>query len=186
MDPMYNRRMTAELLPFYVNGTLPAEERAEVEAHLAEDDDLRQQCDLLIHIRKAVKSDQPTYSPGELGLERLRAAMEPQRNYGLLAASVAAATVAVGAVLYVAVSDRETIYEPAGAGEQGMLLVAFQPDALQGQVSDFLSANDLVIVEGPSAIGLYRLRIPEGRSEKDVIVALRAASGLVESAGVAE
>jgi hypothetical protein len=188
MESMDKGRRGAELLPFYVNGTLSAEERAEVDTLLAEDDDLRWQRDVLKHIREAIKADEAAYSPGELGLARLTGAIAPRpRHNRLLAASVAAASIAVGAVLYNAAGDRGPVYEPAGlAGQDGVLLVAFRPGAPYGQVSDLLLANDMAIIDGPSAIGLYRVRISESRSQEDALIALRAASSLVESAGVAE
>ena len=82
------RRRVAELLPFYVNGTLSADERTEVDALLAEDEALRQEVALLNHIRDAIKADAPDFSPGELGLARLTRAISnekaemPRRRFG--------------------------------------------------------------------------------------------------------
>ncbi|MGB3315565.1 MAG: hypothetical protein WBB85_14220 [Albidovulum sp.] len=188
MDGDDREQRGADLLPFYVNGTLSPEEQAEVEALLAEDEDLRQQRDLLTRIRNSIKSEGDAYSPGELGLARLMGAVGPKpRHYGLLAASVAAASVALGTVLYQATADRAPTYEQAGGPTQAAtLLVAFQPHAPQGEISDLLLANDLSVVDGPSAIGLYRVLVSEEQSQEDALAALRAASALVESAGVAE
>ena len=187
-DRIDRERRGAELLPFYVNGTLSAEERAEVEALLAEDDDLRRQHDLLKHIRAVMKAEEVSYSPGELGLARLMGATMPARNRLLpVAAAVAVIGFALAAVLYQSSADRTPVYEQAGAAvSERLILVAFRPTASQGEVSEFLLANDVTIVDGPSAIGLYRVLVPETQSKDDILARFRAASSLVESADIAE
>ena len=47
-----NRRRIEELLPFYLNGTLNDDERAEVEAALAEDKTLRWELEFLEGVQK--------------------------------------------------------------------------------------------------------------------------------------
>ncbi|MCV2873620.1 hypothetical protein OEZ71_15060 [Defluviimonas sp. WL0050] len=188
IDRNDRERRVAELLPFYVNETLSSEERAEVEALLAADVGLRAQVDLLRHIRATIKAEEMNYSPGDLGLARLMQAVEPKRRpFRLLAASVAAVSVVAGATLYLSHADRVPVYEQAGiAAAQGELFVAFRPDAPQGAISDLLLVHDLTIVDGPSALGLYRVLVPEVTSAADVIAALEEAAELVESAGAAE
>jgi anti-sigma factor RsiW len=53
---------------------------------------------------------------------------------------------------------------PSQAGS--FALVRFQPQASAGDVAKFLEANKLAIVGGPSAGGLFRLRIAEGKLAK--------------------
>lgn len=48
-------------------------------------------------------------------------------------------------------------------GEGAYVLIRFQPNATAAQVSSFLQANKLTIVGGPSAGGLYRVRIAAGK-----------------------
>lgn len=187
-DRIDQERKGAELLPFYVNGTLSPEERAEVEALLAEDDGLRRQLDFLTQIRAVMKAEELSYSPGELGLARLMGAIAPARNWMLpVAAAVGVVGIALAAVLYHRTTESMPAYEQAGGAAAGPLItVAFRPAAQQGEISDFLLANDVTIVDGPSAIGLYRILVPEAQSKDDILARFRAASSLVESAEIAE
>lgn len=65
-----NRDELELLLPFHVNGTLTPEERAEVEAWLAQDDAARAEAEGLAAIRADMQAEDVT-SPGEFGLARL-------------------------------------------------------------------------------------------------------------------
>lgn len=58
------------LLPFHVNGTLTPEEKAEVEAWLAQDDAARAEAEGLAAIRADMQAEDVT-SPGDFGLARL-------------------------------------------------------------------------------------------------------------------
>ncbi len=63
--------MTLEtLLPFYANGTLETDERAAVQAALAEDPDLRAELQALTAIRSTMQAEE-VQSPGDFGLARL-------------------------------------------------------------------------------------------------------------------
>ncbi len=48
-------------------------------------------------------------------------------------------------------------------GEGAYVLIRFQPNATAAQVSDFLQTNKLTIVGGPTAGGLYRVRVAAGK-----------------------
>lgn len=188
MDRIERNKSGAELLPFYVNGTLSAAERAEVEALLAVDDDLRGQLALLKQVRAVMKDQETPYSPGELGLARLMGATRPAANRWVPIAVAASVTgLALAAVLYQSLAERTPVYEQAGAvAAERMILVAFRPAAAQGDISEFLLTNDVTIVDGPSAIGLYSVLVAEGQSKDDILARIRAASSLVESAEFAE
>ena len=60
------------LLPWYVNGTLGAEERRQVEAYLERSRHARDEVDLLRALRQQVKDEKIENSPGDLGLQRLK------------------------------------------------------------------------------------------------------------------
>jgi hypothetical protein len=53
---------------------------------------------------------------------------------------------------------------PSQAGS--FALIRFQPQASAGDVTTFLTANKLTIANGPSAGGLYRVRIAEAKLPK--------------------
>ena len=65
-------REMEDLLPFYVNGTLQADERTRVEAALSEDDGLRTELQFLQSLRSSVKhnAEAQARSSGELGETR--------------------------------------------------------------------------------------------------------------------
>jgi anti-sigma factor RsiW len=191
-DKVESRRRVMELLPFYVNGSLSSEERAGVETLLAVDEDARRQHDQLVGLRQAIKVDDTGSSPAEFGLARLKSAIDRDRNrpagrwQGLVAATIAGLVVA-GAIAYAVLPGRGPVYVQAGATlGQPLLVIAFRPDAPQGAVSELLIDNDVVIVDGPSAVGLYRAALPKARSRDEVLQALRSASRLVESVGIDE
>ncbi len=66
-----------ELLVFHANGTLDAEERATVEAALADDPDLRAELAALLAIRETMQAED-VQSPGEFGLARLMRDVEAE------------------------------------------------------------------------------------------------------------
>jgi hypothetical protein len=60
---------------------------------------------------------------------------------------------------------------PSTAGS--FALIRFAPQASAGDVTKFLDANKMVVAGGPSAGGLYRVRIAEnklGKSERDALI----------------
>jgi anti-sigma factor RsiW len=58
------------------------------------------------------------------------------------------------------VGSYETASVPAGiAGEGAYALIRFQPQATAADIANFLETNKLSIADGPSAGGLYRVRI---------------------------
>lgn len=183
------KKKAAELLPFYLNDTLSDEERSEVEAVLAEDEGLRQELALLSHIRDEIKADAPKFSPGELGLARLtraigdRKAPVRRRELGVMVASFGAAILAIGSIFYISTEDGDPRFVQAGAGANArVLVVAFQPSARQREISQLLLAHDITIIDGPSAIGLYRIAVPSEREPGEILAVLRAATAIVESA----
>lgn len=185
------------LLPFYVNGTLRGDERTGVEAALAADARLRGEADALGRIRTAMRDLDTGPTPGEFGLARLmrdidRAAPKvaapktasPRRVVTLLpwglAAAAAIALVAVGLGRFG--PDQDAPYRQAsGDAATATLTLAFQPEATQAAVSDLLLEYGLVIVDGPSAIGLYRVAPADGRDLSALAAELRDRQEVVES-----
>ena len=189
------QREIEELLPFYLNGSLSGDEHARVEAALKADEGLRQQLEFLSAISGAVQSDGPaSAAPGDLGLARLRrdiGRQQPRRSALRSVSALAAAFIlGVGVMALWPSLDRgpeDAIYEQAGGPvAKGALIVAFRPGATAEQISTLLLSVDGVIVDGPSAIGLYRVDLPEGADAGTVVGRLLAAGEIVESAQKAE
>ena len=66
-----DRQELSELLPFYLNGTLDGDERARVEAGLAEDEALRADLEFLKVVQAETLARDAGTSPGDFGLARL-------------------------------------------------------------------------------------------------------------------
>jgi anti-sigma factor RsiW len=190
-----NRRRIEELLPFYLNGTLDEGERVEVEAALAESEDLRWELEFLEGVQRDVQTRDPGRSPGDFGLARLMRDIEAEGRVSApvvqsrsrvwqIAAAVALALFATQTVLVV--TSPGTLVELAGgetAGAKGpTLTVAFVPEASEAEIRALLLANGLEIVGGPSALGLWTVAVSGDGSAAEAVAALRAESGLVESA----
>lgn len=193
MSSELDRQHIIELLPFWVNGTLSQDERDMVEAAMAQDPSLRQEAEMLSLVRATMQEQSDVQSPGDLGLARLRRVIEdsPQqvlegrsrtRRYFLSFSSGLAAALALLAV----VSNFRTpddVYELASSNDDAAnIVVSFRPDVTQASMASLLQRHELVIVDGPSAIGLYRLSPldPEADLEK-LAGMLRSETGVFES-----
>lgn len=168
MSSELDRQHIIELLPFWVNGTLSQDERDMVEAAMAQDPSLRQEAEMLSLVRATMQQQSDVQSPGDLGLARLRRVIEdnPQqvlegrsrtRRYILSFSSGLAAALALLAVLG-NFRASEDVYELASSNDDtANIVVSFRPDVKQASMASLLQMHELVIVDGPSAIGLYRL-----------------------------
>lgn len=187
------------LLPFYANGTLDGAERAAVEAALAEDAGLRAELAALRAIRETMQAE-PVQAPGEFGLARLLREIERDRAAAPVSSPAPAAGRGVSglwrvaAVLALALALGQLVWsglQPApgegpavtlAGGEGPGFLLGFAPGATEAELRELLLDLDLVIIDGPTAVGFYRV-VP-GDPEAADMAALRAAlaaSPIVES-----
>jgi len=195
-----------ELLPFYVNGSLTAEELARVERGFSDDRRLREEAVALIRLRAAMQSQEPERSPGAFGRARLMRDIDRMADRGLvdatrrnperrrtspfpsvLAAAVVAGVFALG-VGWFSQSDTAP-YRLASGGDvaavQGpVLTIAFRPDATEAQIATLLRELRLGIVAGPTSIGLYRVEAGPSADLTELAVRLRAVPEVIESVGL--
>jgi anti-sigma-K factor RskA len=187
------------LLPWYVNGTLDAEERQQVEAYLERSSHARDEVELLRALRQQVKDEAIEASPGELGLQRLKRQMkaqaqQPQAGHEMTGRTVASfwRPLAVAACLAVVIQAGVMISLSGGpggdveiaAGDAGLtppvLQVTFAPEATERQIRDVLQSAGTSIADGPNALGVYRLRLVDaGSTSVDEALATLRASGNV-------
>jgi anti-sigma factor RsiW len=184
-----SRNNVVSLLPFYANRTLDAEDRARVEAALAEDTGLGDDLRALEQLRDTMQGMDVGPTPGEFGLARLlrdvdreaaRAPARPVLPWGIAAAAVVGA-VAMG-IVWLSEPGDPTFRQASGGADATLLTVAFRPDATEAEISALLQTLGLEIAGGPTAIGLYRIRPTEGADAAATVEALRAETGVVESA----
>lgn len=173
--PTFDEEIEA-LLPFYVNGTATEAERARVERARAEDPGIAAEIAFLEALRAGMRADEEpdAYSPGELGLTRLQREMRngphqdaraaaPVRR-GRWQAMAMAASVAlflgIGAgTLLTPMLDDGTYRAADGSAESTsgpVLQISFVPTATEQDIRALLTRNNLSIVAGPSALGIYR------------------------------
>jgi len=166
-----------DLLPYYVNGTLSDEETALIEKELADNQGLQQEIEFLQALRAQVKQQEFNTSPGELGLKRLQRsiAAEAKASSTHTASNTIWRMATVAACLMLVIQtvivnfDTETPYLAAGGktptSPQGQIIsVTFTPDVTEQAIRQLLLDTNAQIVDGPSAIGIYRLVVPEGHT----------------------
>jgi anti-sigma-K factor RskA len=190
------------LLPWYVNGTLEAEERRQVEAYLERNSDARDEVALLRELRQQVKDEKIEHSPGELGLQRLKreikqAGAQPDGADRMTGRTVTVASfwrpLAVAACLAVVVqagvmiglggwpgSDVEIASGTAGLTAP-VLQVTFDPGATEQEIRDVLQSAGASIADGPTALGVYNLRLVDAGTTTvdEALATLRARADVV-------
>lgn len=173
---MPSRREIEELLPGYVNGSLTEPERDAVERALADDAELQDELRFLEGLQGELQARAAVPTPGSLGWHRLRrriaevSAAPPERHHGWRQAAAVAAAVLIlaqGGLLWQAYHD-DARYEMLGGESEARLQVRFVPDASAGEIAELLAAEELEIVSGPGAAGIYRLRTAESATPAEI------------------
>lgn len=200
-----SREEIEALLVFLANDTLEGEERKAVEAAVAADPQLAGELEVLKTMRREMQAED-VQSPGEMGLARLMREIDAEAESPVVpqaglpeAANLPtapgsfwkiAAVVLFGLVVvqtaYIGYDDG-TDFELAGGEEapvsaEHTIRVAFEADAAEADIRALLLEQGLVIVDGPSAIGLYTLAAADEVSRADALAALQARGDIVESA----
>jgi len=188
------------LLPWYVNGTLSAEERRQVEAYLERSGHARDEVDLLRALRQQVKDDAVENSPGELGLQRLKREIKqteqgPAASDRLAGRTITVASfwrpLAVAACLVVMVQagvmvglgdfGGDTVTVGIASGTTGLiepqLQVTFAPDATEADIRELLQSAGASIADGPTALGIYKLRLDTATTSIDEALTTLRANG---------
>lgn len=165
---MTTHRQLEDLLVSYVNGTATREDAEIVQTAIREDKVMAAEYRLLTALRGAVKVPSGD-TPGEFGLERFRRTLDRHlrqerrlKFWRALTALAASLFVGIG-VLYVVRpgADDPGRYQALQAPGSGTLQVRFQPTATSAQMQDLFRDVGLQVVAGPSALGVYRVRLRE-------------------------
>ena len=192
------------MLACYVNGTLSARERREVEGQLDAQPACRNQLVFFEALRKEIRNGVPTISP-DLGLERTlarirsepRPAPEPGWFAGFfpagftprLAYSLGMAVIVLqaGTIGYLAIERGEEYSEtrartPATPAVGPFVKVSFRPDVKESDIRFLLIGLGASIVGGPSQLGDYFLYLEPKRT--DWAAQHLRQSGIVDSVAV--
>ena len=170
------------LLPWYATGQLTGEERAAVEAWLADNPDaqahlVRVNEELELYQESAEKLGAPRAgsldalmvrvaleappSTAEIGwIERIVEFLTP-RVVGAMAAALVAVVAVQAVVIGALVTDRPAGFETASAPDRVIAgptaLIAFVPSASVADINALLETAQVQIVEGPKPGGVYRI-----------------------------
>jgi hypothetical protein len=192
-----------ELLPWYVNGSLGSEDRAFVEAWLAQHPEARSELDWYRSLQRRVQENAPAV-PATIGLAKAMRLIQGDRptfaervgaffgNLGLRPAYAftALAIVAVqGGVIVSLLSDARNDADEIRAlravrvEEAPMLKLSFTPDAREADIRLLVVQVHGELAGGPGQLGDYYLRVPAG-SEKAALERAQA-SPIVQAASLA-
>jgi anti-sigma factor RsiW len=181
-----------DLLPWYANRSLAGAERDAVEAHLRECGRCRAELEFLGTLREQVKRSAPAQAADEVGLRRLlrevrRERARPRRRMALAAAAGLVIVVQAGLIGWLA--TREQPIEPLGEGAPAgvVLQLRFDPAASEARIRALLQDHDAVVIDGPGALGVYRVRLRglragDREAAAKALAEFRAARGVVAQA----
>ncbi len=153
-----------ELLPWYVNGTLEAEDRAEVEAALPTSPTLRAELALLRRLQSAVAAEPEPDAPPEAGVgwwQSWRRAwwVTPPRLRWVVCGQAAAVAAAVAWLVLPPPAPGDasfsTMTAAMPASDAARLHLVFEPATTERDLRELLLDAGLVLVDGPSATGVY-------------------------------
>ncbi len=201
-DPR-DERDPAELLPWYVNGTLADDERHRVEAHLEGSPGARDEVAAWRTLGDAIRAQQPVEAPAELGWRRLRREIRAQARaeapappratpWRLAFGAAAALLITVQAGLLWQAHRGDPGVELLGGGSPGVeapavegaldLQLRFRDDAAWQQVAALFGSVDARVLRGPSALGVVEIRLvpAPGAHDAQARLAQLRASPLVE------
>ncbi len=176
--PMDREEIEA-LLVFLANGTLEGEERARVEAAVAEDPALAAELEALKAIRAELQGQEMPRAPGEFGLARLMRDID--RDVAAPAPQVAANSPSplwrIAAVVALGLLALQTVWlgrpddpdvtlaggEETRAFAEHTIVVTFVPSATEAEIRELLLSLDLVIVDGLGAWPLHPRGVQRSR-----------------------
>jgi hypothetical protein len=159
---------TQRLLPWYVAGALKDNELGEVEAHLTECAECREDLEIereLAHQIRTLSTD------SKLGWAALRSRIDSpstglpgatlfSRSIPLgWAVAAQAASLAILAPIFTLALARPELLHPAHAAAHGNLKVVFRPEASVATLRMILRQNQARIVDGPTAADAYVLHV---------------------------
>jgi len=154
------------LLPFYVNGSLTAEQYHDVELHLQACERCREEIRFLAKLREQIKQAAPVQAPGELGLRRLMRDVKRDKTRSAMARwykpAIAAAmlVIVLQTAIFLHQQPARQSYTPLGEHQPG-IQITFRPSATEAQIREILNQVHARIIDGPGALGIYHIELME-------------------------
>lgn len=184
-----NKQYYRENLPMYINGSLSAEEQADFERELSQDDALKKEAEFLSAIRDYVKQEQ-IQTPGEMGLFKLKRQIKQQETNTLTTnkltkkwrtfAVAASLMLVVQAGVMITMTQQEDAFTPLSGSDysENVIQVQFKSDTKESDIRALLLSVDGSIIEGPSKSGLYRIHL--NKLDTDVIEQMQQQTGIID------
>ncbi|HUL63466.1 MAG TPA: hypothetical protein VLW55_02510 [Burkholderiaceae bacterium] len=183
---MSNERF-AELLPWYVNGSIDATDRAWVDRYLSEHPDARAELSWYRSLQTRIQESVPAV-PATIGLsramklirgdtptfvERITAlfggvALRPAVTYALLAVVVVQGGLMANMFNQAREADEMRALRAQTVEEGPLLKVNFAPDAKESDIRLLLVSVQGTLTGGPGQLGDYYVRVPAGKEEQAV------------------
>ena len=174
-----------DFLAFYVNGTLTDDEQDKVESHLGGCERCQKELALLRTMRDVTRQQQEKALPQEFAWQRLKRDIKQQDSTSIASRSrawwkpaigIAAALIMTLQAVFIfnLKNDIET-YGQAGYQYGGVVMqIKVNPKATEAQLRELLLKIDAEIVSGPSAAGLYRIRLSDQKNDPEVAEKIKA------------
>ena len=161
-----------QLLPWWVNNTLPPDERKVVEDHLRGCAQCTKEVRLLQQIKEQVQ-ELPIQSPGQFGLRRFLTEVNRDKEVNRLhqrtssrwrrsGLAMAASFIIIlqAGLLLNAWWFSKPVVPLSGPEVPGVVLqITFAPTATEAQIRESVTAVAGTFVDGPGELGVYRLRL---------------------------
>jgi len=196
MTTLDKKQELESLLPFYVNGSLNDLDKIRLEKALSEDQHLREELAFVEILQKQVQQ-QSEQSPGEFGLKRLQRSLKQhqqqqteqqnsqQTTHGKKGWQFAAIAASLMLVIQTVTIVQQTDDYRAAGGDNSVqtyadtVSVVFVSNVTVQQMRQLLLEHNIVIIDGPSALGVYRLALTV--DPQLTLKALQMRSDLIES-----
>lgn len=192
MEPINSIQHPDALLPWLANGTLDGPERIAVEAHVATCERCRRELAYLESLRSGVAEMENVPAPGEFGLNRLlrdigrQPQLAERRRWLAPALAAALAVIMLQGVMLAQMWTRPANIAPLGRvmPDTDVLQIRFDPRATEAEIRQALQAVGASLIDGPGALGIYRVRLEPGVTGKSMeisqaIATLEARHGVV-------
>jgi len=177
-----NNERFSELLPWYVNGSIAAPDRAWVDSYLADHPEARSELawfeSLQTRIQEAIpampasiglskvmnriRADQPTLAQ-RLGNFLGSFAMRPALALSLLGIVVIQGGVIIGMLRSTQESVEMRAANPIAVQDGPLVKVNFAPDAKESDIRMLLVSVQGTLAGGPGQLGDYYVRVPAGK-----------------------
>lgn len=197
-----DREQARELLAWYINGSLPQDQRVQVESWLARDAGLRAerlfmeqaaanlretaqhpQASSVGRLLDRIAAEQAHAGANVVGMKQKTARMETGRKwmFAMAAAVILVQAIVIGALVTHG-GDQGVLKPLSGPGQslKANLQVTFVETAPEIEIRALLSEARAQIVSGPGSLGVYGLHVPADHLEL-AAHRLSAASAIVAS-----